>query len=87
MVRVSTLPYWAYSEMSAEDTAGTLTEENVLPQEPADVADQIASADALPADAAAALREDQIQNAINFLSHPKVRVSAFKDCSSNVKLL
>ena len=60
--------------MSAEDTAGTLTEDNVLPQDPADVAEQIASADALPAETAPSLREDQIKNAINFLSHPKVRI-------------
>lgn len=60
--------------MSSEDTAGTLTEENALPQDPASVAEQIASADTLPADSATSLREEQIQNAINFLSHPKVEV-------------
>lgn len=62
--------------MSSEDTAGTLTEENALPQDPASVAEQIASADTLPADSATSLREEQIQNAINFLSHPKVRASS-----------
>lgn len=67
--------------MSSEDTAGTLNEEDVLPQEPAEVAEQIASADGLPAGTAASLREDQIQNAINFLSHPKVRVSALNQHS------
>lgn len=61
--------------MASEDTEGTLSEENVLPQEPAKVADQLAAAESLPADTASPVREDQIQNAINFLSHPKVQTS------------
>lgn len=58
--------------MSTSETSGTLTEDNVLPQDPADVADQVAASENLPTDSAAPIREDQVQNAINFLSHPKV---------------
>ena len=71
--------------MASSGEEGILTEDNVLPQDPAEVAEQIAGSDKLPTEtAAASLREDQITNAINFLSHPKVnsyRLSAQKDKS------
>lgn len=60
--------------MSSATVEGVLSSDNVLPQEPEKVADIVASAESLPADAGPLLnlREDQIQNAISFLSHPKV---------------
>jgi len=61
------------ASMATDDGQGVLTEDNVLPQNPSEVADDLAATQVLPTETAAALREDQIQNAVSFLNHPKVK--------------
>ena len=74
--------------MSSTEESGVLTEDNVLPQEPEKVADQVANADNLPVDDTASIREDQIQNAINFLSHPKVEpMQDATSCDNSICIL
>ena len=41
-------------------------------QQPAEIVDELAATDANPTDVPQAAREDQIQNAVSFLTHPKV---------------
>ena len=59
--------------MGSDGGEGVLTEDNVLPQNPSEVAEELAATQTLPTEASAALREDQVQNAVSFLNHPKVR--------------
>ncbi len=58
--------------MAGDEGHGVLSEDNVLPQNPSEVADDLAATQTLPSEAPAALREDQVQNAVSFLNHPKV---------------
>ena len=65
----------------AEQTEGFLSPDASEPLQPAAVAEELAATDANAADLPAALREDQIQNAVSFLSHPKVKHSLIEQAS------
>jgi hypothetical protein len=59
--------------MAGDEVQGVLTEDNVLPHEPSEIAEDLAATRILPTETPTTLREDQIQNAMSFLNHPKVR--------------
>ena len=71
----------------AEQTEGFLSPDASEPLQPAAVAEELAATEANAADLPAALREDQIQNAVAFLSHPKVKPLLIEQASLPPTLL
>lgn len=60
------------ADSMAAQAEGVLTPGAEKAQQPAEIAEELAATDANPTDLPQALREDQIQNAVAFLAHPKV---------------
>lgn len=59
--------------MAAEQAEGVLAPEEGELKQPSKIAAELDATDKNLTDAPATLREDQVQNAVAFLAHPKVR--------------